>query len=123
MAVFNEETWREIIGKESVIHKVSHSHHKKIRKISNCFPCFQNKSGESNTNQESGRQHVKSGGLESLFFHKGRHFRNIYFFCFFSCETKEKTNNICISNTSTFLNVIYYLYMSGNNHKLQNMHT
>ena len=35
MAVFNGETWREIIGKESVIHKVSHSHHKKIRKISN----------------------------------------------------------------------------------------
>ena len=61
---------------------VLHSHHKKIRKISNCFLCFQNKSGESNTNRESERQHVKSGGLESLFFHKGRLFRNIYFFCF-----------------------------------------
>ena len=31
----------------------------------------------------------------------------IYISFVFFCETKEKTNNICISNTSTFLNVIF----------------
>ena len=52
----------EIIGKKRVIHR------KKILKIS-IFPLSlesYNKSGEFDKNQESGRTHIKSGGLESL---------------------------------------------------------
>ena len=47
------------------------SDRKKILKISQFFPFFSefhDKSGESVKNQESGRQHNKSGGLECLIF-------------------------------------------------------
>ena len=56
-------------GLESVISNVLHSDGKKIFKISHFLQCFQNFMINWENlikNRESRRQHIKSGGLESL---------------------------------------------------------
>ena len=67
----------------------------RILKISNFFPLsseFHGKPGESDKNREGGRQHIKSGGLESLLLASRSSL------CVF-----QTIVNLAVTNTSCFL--------------------